>query len=273
LNILVFPDKLSLASAAAADAAARISAAISARGHARIVAATGASQIEFLDRLTRRRAGLKAGTTGAAVDWRRVEMFHLDEYIGLPISHPASFQKYLLERLIRPAGIVNYRLLDGERDPQAVCREIGQALREAPIDVAFVGIGENGHLAFNDPPADFDTDAPYIIVRLDERCRRQQVGEGWFANLAQVPETAISMSVRQILEANAIICIVPDRRKAEAVRACLEGAITPNMPSSILRTHHDVTLYLDHESAARLKDQRNRELPIDDCRRFSTDVN
>jgi glucosamine-6-phosphate deaminase len=246
LNTFVFPDKLSLAKTAASDAAARISAAIDTRRRARIVAATGASQVEFLDRLMR--------TPG--LDWRHVEMFHLDEYIGLPISHPASFRKYLLERLIRPAGIVNYHLLDGERDPQAVCREIGQALRQAPIDVAFVGIGENGHLAFNDPPADFDTDAPYIIVRLDEACRRQQVGEGWFANLAQVPDTAISMSVRQILEAKAIICVVPDRRKAEAVRACLEGPVTPNMPASILRTHPNVTVYLDQDSSALLKNGR-----------------
>jgi glucosamine-6-phosphate deaminase len=241
-----FPDRPAIATAAAADAAARLRAAIEARGRARIIAATGASQIEFLDRLTRE----------PGVDWRRVEMFHLDEYIGLPIDHPASFRKYLLERLIRPAGIVEYHLLDGERDPEAVCREVGEALRRAPVDVAFVGIGENGHLAFNDPPADFETVAPYVIVRLDEACRRQQVGEGWFANVAAVPETAISMSVRQILEARAIVCVVPDRRKAEAVRACLEGPITPAAPASVLRTHRDVTVYLDRESAALLSPGR-----------------
>lgn len=240
--IKVFPDTSALAVAAAADAAARIRAALDARGRARIIAATGASQIEFLDHLTR----------APDVDWRRVEMFHLDEYIGLSVDHPASFRKYLLERLIRPAGIVQYHLLDGERNPEAVCREIGAALRQAPIDVAFVGIGENAHLAFNDPPADFDTDAPYVIVRLDAACRRQQVDEGWFGTVAEVPETAISMSVRQILEANAIVCVVPDRRKAEAVRMCLEGPITPAAPGSILRTHHDVTVYLDRDAAALL---------------------
>lgn len=245
MKIHVYPNKTGLAVAATADAAVRISAAISARGRARIVAATGASQIEFLDQLTR----------APEMDWRRVEMFHLDEYIGLPITHPASFRKYLLERLIQPAGIVNYHLINGERDPQTVCRDIGKALREAPIDVAFVGIGENGHLAFNDPPADFETDAPYIVVRLDEACRRQQVGEGWFADLADVPETAISMTVRQILKTNAIICVVPDRRKAEAVRACVEGPVTPNVPASILRTHHDVTLYLDKDSAGLLSEK------------------
>jgi len=179
-------------------------------------------------------------------------MFHLDEYIGLPADHPASFRKYLLERLIRPAGIVDYHLLDGERDPGAVCRETGEALRRHPIDVACVGIGENGHLAFNDPPADFETVAPYLIVRLDEACRRQQVGEGWFSSLEQVPETAISMSIRQILDATAIVCVVPDSRKAEAVRGALEGPIGPAVPASCLRTHRDVTIYLDRGSAARI---------------------
>jgi glucosamine-6-phosphate deaminase len=243
--VRVFPDVPALAAAAAADAATRIRAAIEARGRARIIAATGASQIQFLDRLTRL----------PDIDWRRVEMFHLDEYIGLSVDHPASFRKYLLERLIRPAGIVDYHLLDGERDAAAVAREVGEALRRAPVDVAFVGIGENGHLAFNDPPADFETDAPYIIVRLDEACRRQQVGEGWFASVAEVPEAAISMSVRQILEAHAIACIVPERRKAEAVRICLEGPISPAAPASILRTHREVTIYLDRESASLLSPQ------------------
>jgi len=236
------PDGAALAAAAAADAAFRLRAALSARGRARIIAATGASQFEFLERLTRE----------PDLDWRRVEMFHLDEYIGLPIDHPASFRKYLLERLIRPAGILDYHLLDGEADPASVLRSAGDAVRRTRIDVAFVGIGENGHLAFNDPPADFATEAPYIIVRLDEACRRQQVGEGWFASLAQVPDTAISMSVRQILSANAVLCVVPDRRKAEAVRACLEGPITPAAPASILRAHRDVTVYLDRESSALL---------------------
>jgi glucosamine-6-phosphate deaminase len=183
-------------------------------------------------------------------------MFHLDEYIGLPVDHPASFRKYLLERLIRPAGITRYHLLNAEHDEHdagAVCRETGRLLRQAPIDVALVGIGENGHLAFNDPPADFATDDPYVIVRLDDRCRQQQVGEGWFARLADVPETAISMSVRQILSARAIVCVVPDRRKADAVRASIEGPVDPMTPASILRRHPDVTIYLDRESASLLK--------------------
>jgi glucosamine-6-phosphate deaminase len=239
--VRILDDSSRLAAAAAADAAARIRRAIAQRGHARIVAATGASQIAFLDRLVREQ-----------VPWDKVEMFHLDEYIGVPIDHPASFRKYLLERLIGPAGIVRYHLLDGEADPEAVCREAGRLLRQQPPDVALVGIGENGHLAFNDPPADFETDAPYIVVRLDEHCRRQQVDEGWFARLTDVPETAISMSVRQILEAGSVVCVVPDRRKAEAVRASVEGPINPMTPASILRTHADVTIYLDRESASLL---------------------
>src|SRR6187455_1938221 len=197
---LVFDDGAALAAAAAADAAARIREAITRQGRARIIAATGASQIQFLEALVRE----------PGIDWGKVEMFHLDEYIGLPIDHPASFRKYLLERLILPAGITRYHLLDGEKDAAAVCREVGRLIQEEPVDVAFAGIGENGHLAFNDPPADFETGVPYLIVTLDERCRRQQVGEGWFAGLADVPGTAISMSVRQILAARSIVCVVPD---------------------------------------------------------------
>jgi glucosamine-6-phosphate deaminase len=207
------------------------------------VAATGASQIAFLERLVRE----------PGVDWRKVELFHLDEYIGLPIDHPASFRKYLLERLIEPAGITRYHLLDGEHDAAAVCRDVGRLLREAPVDVALAGIGENGHLAFNDPPADFDAEDPYLVVRLDERCRQQQVGEGWFARLDDVPVTAISMSVRQILAARSIVCVVPDRRKAEAVRGTIEGPIDPMVPASILRRHPDVTIYLDRDSSSLLK--------------------
>jgi glucosamine-6-phosphate deaminase len=241
--VKVLPDSAALAAAAATDAGARIREAISRGGGARIIAATGASQIAFLGRLVRE----------PDIDWRKVEMFHLDEYVGLPKNHPASFRKYLLERLIQPAGITNYHFLDGEQDPKAVLEKVGASLTSAPIDLALVGIGENGHLAFNDPPADFDTDAPYIIVRLDQRCRQQQVGEGWFASVADVPETAISMSVRQILRARAVVCVVPDARKAEAVRATLEGPIGPMTPASILRTHPDVAIYLDEQSASLLE--------------------
>jgi glucosamine-6-phosphate deaminase len=240
--IKVFKDKPSLASAAAAQAATLIQKAISEKGAARIIAATGAAQFEFL----------KALTAIPGLDWKRVEMFHLDEYIGLPISHPASFRRFLLTRLINQTGMTRYHLLDGETDPASVVREVGKALASAPVDVAFVGIGENGHLAFNDPPADFKTEQPYLIVELDEACRRQQLGEGWFASLSDVPKKAISMSVRQVLKAQEIIAIVPDKRKAQAVAACFEGEINPMAPSSILRNHPRATIYLDEDSASLL---------------------
>lgn len=248
MRILIFEDPQALGIAAALDAAHAIRTAIANKGRARIVAATGASQRAFLSALTTRESG---------VDWSRVEMFHLDEYIGLSSEHPASFRKYLMDRLIGPTGMRNAHLIDGETDPEEVCRTVGHALRSAPIDVAFAGIGENGHLAFNDPPADFDTDRPYIVVDLDEACRRQQVGEGWFASVADVPRRAISMSVREILRSSEIMCIVPERRKAPAVKATLEGEITPLVPASILRRHQHVTLYLDRDSAS-LLDPRTR---------------
>ena len=240
--IKVFDDKIQLGNAAARQAADAIELAISRSGRARIIAATGMSQFEFLNALTK--------TPG--VDWTKVEMFHLDEYVGLPATHPASFRKYLLERLIEPAGITRYHLLDGEANPVEVCKRIGEEISVAPVDVAFIGIGENGHLAFNDPPADFETDEPYIVVDLDEACRRQQVGEGWFSGLDDVPRRAISMTVKQILKAREIICVAPDARKAGAVKNCFENEISPQFPASILRTHGDTTVYLDAESSSLL---------------------
>jgi len=241
--IKCFKDKFEMARVAAEQAAAILRQTVQAEGKARLIAATGASQFEFLQVLT----------SLPGIDWQQVEMFHLDEYIGLPASHPASFRRYLQERLIQKVGITRYHLLDGEQDAAEVMRRTGQALLSAPIDVAFVGIGENGHLAFNDPPADFETEEPYLVVDLDEACRRQQLGEGWFATLADVPKRAISMSVRQILKAQRILCIVPDARKAAAVKACFEGEISPLAPASISRTHADTTVYLDAHSAALLR--------------------
>lgn len=242
MNVRVFSNQRSLSEAAADQAAAAIRKAIQDRGRARIVAATAASQVEFLERLT--------GTPG--IEWRLVEAFHLDEYIGLPITHPGSFRKMFLEQLVNKAGIINYHLLDGDADAPSVVRRVGQAIASAPIDIVFLGIGENAHLAFNDPPADFETEEPYLIVDLDEACRRQQVGEAWFTDISQVPKQAISMSVRQILKAKKLLAVAPDSRKAEAVKACVEGEINPMAPASILRTHPDATLYLDTNSAALL---------------------
>ena len=231
-----------MARVAADQAASILRDTIQKQGKARLIAATGAAQFEFLEALT----------TLPAIDWKRVEMFHLDEYIGLPETHPASFCRFLKERLIQKTGMVHYHLLNGDEDPAEVIRRTGEALQSEPIDVAFVGIGENGHLAFNDPPADFETEEPYIIVTLDEPCRRQQLGEGWFDSLADVPRRAISMSVRQILKTKQILCIVPDARKANAVKACFDGEISPLAPASILRTHPNTTVYLDKNSAALL---------------------
>jgi glucosamine-6-phosphate deaminase len=238
-----FATRQALAQAASAHAAAAIERAIASHGRARIVVATGASQFEFLEDLT----------ANQAVDWLRVTLFHLDEYVGLSIEHPASFRKYILDRVIRKTSLQDYVLLNGEGDVREVCRQAGAAIAATPVDVAFVGIGENGHLAFNDPPADFTTDEPYIVVQLDEACRRQQVGEGWFASDSQVPQSAISMSVRQILKSKEILCVVPDERKAAPVKAALEGPITPDLPASALREHGNVTMYLDSASASLLR--------------------
>jgi len=239
----LFSDKVSLAQAAADQAATAIRRAIAKQGHARVVVATGASQFEFLDALIK--------TSG--IDWAKVEAFHLDEYVGLPSTHPGSFRKMLLERVVSKTGITKYHLVEGDAaDPLAAARDVGKQLVSASIDIAFLGIGENGHIAFNDPPADFTTDDPYIIVNLDEACRRQQVGEAWFADISQVPTRAISMSPRQILKAAELVVVVPDKRKAQAVKACFEGEISPMVPASILRRHPNATVYLDSDSAALL---------------------
>ena len=251
MRLKLFQDKLSLGRAAAERAATAIRNAIAERGRARIVAATGTSQFEFLDALTK----------SPGIDWPRVEAFHLDEYVGLPVTHPASFRKFLMERLVRTTGIVNFHGIEGDAPaPAAWIREVAQELASAPIDVAFLGIGENGHLAFNDPPADFTTEEPYIIVNLDAACRQQQVGEAWFADISQVPTCAISMSPRQILKARELVVVVPDKRKASAVKACLEGEISPMAPASILRRHGHATLYLDSDSASLLSPGLSRSL-------------
>lgn len=250
----VFGDKPSLGRAAAVQAANAIRHAIRERGQARIIAATAASQLEFLDALTK----------SPGIDWTKVEAFHLDEYIGLPITHPGSFRKMLMEQLVNKTGIKKYHLLDGDAaDPAKVVREVGKQLASAPIDIAFLGIGENGHIAFNDPPADFNTEDPYIIVNLDEACRLQQVGEAWFANISQVPARAISMSARQILKAKEILAVVPDKRKAQAVKACFEGEISPMAPASILRKHPNATVYLDAASASLLSSDLQARLSKD----------
>jgi glucosamine-6-phosphate deaminase len=244
MNIEICADKNDLGRRAAADGAARIQAAIADRGSANVIVATGASQFEMLGELVK----------AANVDWTKVNFFHLDEYVAMPMSHPASFRRYLKERLVdclpQPPRAFHY--LNAEGDAAAECRRLGDLNKQHPIDVAFIGIGENGHLAFNDPPADFVTDEPYIVVTLDDACRRQQFGEGWFPTFEAVPTLAISMSVRQIMKSNAIICSVPDQRKAAAVKDAIEGTITPQVPASILQQHPRATIYLDPPAASYL---------------------
>jgi glucosamine-6-phosphate deaminase len=245
MNVIIAADKQSLGQRASRDGALLLRAALAQRGHANIILATGASQFETLAGLLRE----------PDIAWHRVTVFHLDEYVGLPITHPASFRKYLWERFHKqlPVPLRAFHYVDAETDPASECARLSALIVQNPIDVAFVGIGENGHLAFNDPPADFTTDEPYLVVILDEACRRQQQGEGWFATFDDVPKRAISMSCRQIMKSAHIVCSVPDRRKAKAVQGTVQGPVTPDVPASILQNHPSTTLYLDPESASLLK--------------------
>ncbi len=214
--------------------------AIDKNGSANIILATGTSQFETMATLL----------ADKDIDWSKVVMFHLDEYIGLPVTHKASFRKYLKDRfLAQVPEIKAYHLIDGEKDPEEECKRLNDLIERHPIDVAFVGIGENAHLAFNDPPADFETTDPYIVVELDEACRMQQMGEGWFPSLDDVPGRAISMSVNQIMQSDVIVCSVPDERKADAVARTLTGPVTPDVPASILQNHKNCHMYLDKASA------------------------
>ncbi|MEM7390954.1 MAG: glucosamine-6-phosphate deaminase [Verrucomicrobiota bacterium] len=242
MNIDIRENARAMGQQAANDGADIVRRVLAERDEANIILATGASQFEMLETLT----GLPD------IDWSRVTGFHLDEYIGMPITHPASFRGYLKQRFVDQVPIKAFHYIDGEAAPQPECDRLGALIRQHPIDIAFIGIGENAHIAFNDPPADFETEQPYIVVELDEACRRQQLGEGWFPTLDDVPRQAISMSVRQILKSNHLIVSVPDERKAEAVRNAIEGELTPNVPASILRENPNVTLYLDEAAASKL---------------------
>jgi len=242
MKVEVYDTSQELGKAAGIQAAQLIREAIEINGTAYIILATGTSQLETLKQLV-----------SEDINWSKVVLFHLDEYIGLPVTHPASFRKYLQERVLaKLPRMKNAWLIDGEADAKEECNRLGNLITDHPIDVALVGIGENGHLAFNDPPADFDTEEPYIVVNLDEPCRKQQLGEGWFKSLEDVPKQAISMSIRQILKAAHIICSVPDSRKAIAVKNTLEQPVSNTYPASILQVHADCRLYLDEDSAALL---------------------
>jgi len=241
----IFETKERMAMAAANSGAEAIRTAIAARGNANIIVATGASQFEMLEALSKEKD----------LAWDKVTGFHLDEYVGLPITHPASFRAYLWQRFISrlPLPMAGFHYVNAETNPKAECARLGEIIGKHPIDVAFIGVGENAHLAFNDPPADFDTDEPYLVVTLDEACRRQQMGEGWFPTLDDVPKQAISMSIRQILKSKRIICTVPDERKAKAVAGSIQGPLSNAVPGSILQRHENATIYLDKPAASLLK--------------------
>jgi len=246
MQTFVFPTRIEMARAAAARAAGLINTAIAEQGHAAFVAATGASQFDFLDALV----------SNHDVDWARTTMFHLDEYVGLPETHPASFRRYLKERLIDHVHPGEVYLIQGDvPDPHAECQRLNRLIADHQVVVAFVGIGENGHLAFNDPPADFEVEDPYIVVELNEACRRQQLGEGWFPSLDEVPRRAISMSIKQIQKSQSIVCTVPDRRKSQAVYDCFTGDVTPLHPASVLRQHDHAYVFLDADAASLLNRQ------------------
>lgn len=245
MRIVTSATKQDLGGKSARHGAELICKAIKARGHANVIVATGASQFEMLQELIKQ-----------DIAWNKVTAFHLDEYIGMAITHGASFRKYLWERFVSklPLPLAAFHYCDGEnpKGAAAECKRLGDIIKQYPIDVAFVGIGENGHLAFNDPPADFITEEAYLVVNLDDDCRKQQMGEGWFPTLNDVPKQAISMSCRQIMKAKSLIISCPDQRKALAVKRAVEGDITPHVPGSIMQQHTDVTLYLDEPSASLL---------------------
>ena len=243
MKIITGKDKNDMGRIAADDAAAKICAAISANGEARVIFASAASQFEFIEALL----------THKEIDWSKVCGFHLDEYVGLSADHPASFRRFLKERLLAklPCQVKSFTFVGGDApDTAAECARLEAAIREKPVDLACIGIGENGHIAFNDPPADFETKAAYAVVALDEVCRRQQVGEGWYPDLDHVPTHAFSMTVPQILATKSIVVIVPDDRKAEAVRRTVKDEISPMVPATALRNHPDCTLYLDPPAAS-----------------------
>jgi glucosamine-6-phosphate deaminase len=244
MNICIFEGAENLGKNASDRGAQGIRDAISARGEANIILATGASQFAMLEHLVR----------APGIDWSAVTAFHLDEYVGMPNTHPASFRNYMEARVVRKLpALRKFNYIGADMLPlRNEIDRLNAAIGEKRIDVAFIGIGENGHLAFNDPPADFETEKPYIVVDLDRKCRMQQVGEGWFKNLEEVPTQAVSMSIKQILKSSMIVCSVPDERKKEAVDMAVNAPISPNAPCSVLRDHPCCYLMLDYGSAGRI---------------------
>ena len=240
MEIIISSTKQEMGKQAAHKGADQIRKAIAERGEANIIVATGASQFEMLEELVKEN-----------IEWNVVTGFHLDEYIGINETHPASFRKYLKERFVSLVPLKEFHYVNGN-DAEKECKRLGEIISRHSIDVAFVGIGENGHLAFNDPPADFETEESYIVVNLDDDCRRQQLGEGWFPTFDDVPQQAISMSIRQIMKSKHIICSVPDLRKSVAVMNTLLSEISPAVPASVMQKHPSAWLFLDKTSASKL---------------------
>lgn len=241
MNIDISSDAKELGIKAARLAASKINEAVSLNGEARIITATGASQFETLQFLVKEE-----------IPWHKVEVFHLDEYIGIPVSHPASFRKYLRERFISLIPVRKFHSIDVEKDIEGLIKDLTIEIRKRPVDLGLIGIGVNGHIAFNDPPADFDTKEAYIKVKLDEVCKMQQVNEGWFSSIGEVPDFAVSMSVFQIMQCRTIVSCVPHKVKADAVFNMFTRRLTNMVPATILKKHPDYHLFLDYHSASRI---------------------
>jgi glucosamine-6-phosphate deaminase len=244
LNVKIFANKDEMGKAAAISVAQKLNAAIAEKDFANLILATGASQFQFLEHLQQQ-----------SIDWKKITVFHLDEYKGMPVTHPASFRKYLKERILDKVQPKAVHYLNGDAvNAEAEVLRYENLLKEHPIDMACIGIGENGHIAFNDPPvADFNDPKLVKVVELDEACRKQQLGEGWFPTFDDVPTHALSLTIPAIMGCKAISCVVPDERKSEAVFNTLNAEISTACPATILRTHLDCILYLDEGSASKLK--------------------
>ncbi|GHV04201.1 glucosamine-6-phosphate deaminase [Clostridia bacterium] len=243
MKLKIYNTSETAGAAAAKQAAEVLNAKIDRNGSARIVLSTGMSQISFFDAIVREN-----------VDWSRVEMFHLDEYVGVGREHKASFVRYLQEKFVGKGKLKAAYFVDGTGDVQRTVRALEDEVKKNPLDLGMIGIGENTHIAFNDPPADFDSDCAYKVVTLSDSCKRQQVNEGWFADMNSVCKQAITMTCRQILKCESIICLVPYKCKAEAVKRTLESDVTNTVPATLLKTHKDCTLYCDADSSSRLSD-------------------
>ena len=239
MNIIISPDASELGREAAKFVAKKLNESIKLNGEARMVVSTGSSQFETLQALIKE-----------DVAWEKIEVFHLDEYIGLPVSHKASFRKYLYERFIDLINVKKFHSVEVEGDIYQNINSLSGEMRQKPIDVGLIGIGVNGHIAFNDPPADFDTRASYIVVNLDKQCKMQQVGEGWFGTIDEVPDKAVSMSVWQIMQCKTIVSCVPHLVKADAVYKTFTNKLTNMVPATMLKEHKDFHLYLDYNSAS-----------------------